>query len=93
LHNLISRFQAAVLQYNLDTRGEYNQDGTSFVFSVPFNASDRPDLAVMATIAIFPRDGGRKAPASVVGYQFTYDSFYDRAMELSRNNVSKQCLS
>ena len=50
----------------------------------------RDDAVVMASHAIFPRDGGIEAPASVVGLQFQHSALLSRFMTItSETNVSK----
>jgi hypothetical protein len=53
----------------------------------------RDDAVVMASHAIFPRDGGMEAPASVVGLQFQHSALLSRFMTItSEITVSKQCI-
>jgi hypothetical protein len=50
----------------------------------------RDDAIVMASYAIFPRDGGMEAPASVVGLQFQHSALFSRFMSItSKTMVSK----
>jgi len=54
----------------------------------------RDDAVVMASHAIFPRDGGMVAPASVVGLQFQHSALFSRFMTItSEANVSKLDIS
>jgi hypothetical protein len=54
----------------------------------------RDDAVVMASHAIFPRDGGMVAPASVVGLQFQHSALFSRFMAIiSETNVSKLDIS
>lgn len=69
------RYKAAVLEHQIDRE--------AFVFSVPFDSEKSEDIMITATHAIFPVDGGKKAPASVVGYKMTLESFYDRFIEIT----------
>ena len=76
-------YKTAILQHQIDPK--------SFVYSVPH--SDEPkeegDLKVTASHAIFPRDGGLEAPASVVGFQFSHAKMLERFTEImSKVNVS-----
>lgn len=41
------------------------------------------DLKVTASHAIFPRDGGREAPACVVGFQFSHASMLERFFNIT----------
>jgi hypothetical protein len=50
----------------------------------------RDDAVVMASHAIFPRDGGMEAPASVVGLQFQHSALLSRFISItSETTVSK----
>jgi hypothetical protein len=50
----------------------------------------RDDALVMASHAIFPVDGGKRAPASVVGLQFEHSALLSRFMDItSKTMVSK----
>lgn len=60
---------------------------------MPFNISEEDDIFITATQAIFPVDGGKEAPASVVGYQLTHKSLYDRFMELTMKTDEVSLLS
>ena len=55
----------------------------SFVFSVPFDIGDKRPTTVTATHAVFKDQGGRKAPAAVVGVQIDYDRFAQTFMEVT----------
>ena len=57
----------------------------SFVFSVPFDIGDKRPTTVTATHAIFKDQGGRKAPAAVVGVQIDYDRFAETFMDVTTN--------
>ncbi|XP_037905987.1 voltage-dependent calcium channel subunit alpha-2/delta-3 isoform X5 [Hermetia illucens] len=47
----------------------------SFVYSVPFNmGEDLSDILVTASHAIFHTEGGKSAPAAVVGFQFRHSA-------------------
>ncbi|XP_069675652.1 voltage-dependent calcium channel subunit alpha-2/delta-3-like isoform X2 [Periplaneta americana] len=68
-------YRSAVLQHE--------KDPESYVISVPFDAGIRDDAVVMASHAIFPRDGGLQAPASVVGLQFPHSALLSRFMTIT----------
>lgn len=71
-------YRSAILQHH-EERIE------SFVYSVK-HASDPDedaDLKVTASHAIFPRDGGREAPACVVGFQFSHASMLERFFNIT----------
>lgn len=74
---------------------EHQIDREAFVFSVPFVSDEYEGLSITATHAIFPVDGGKKAPASVVGYKMTHKSFYDRFIEITSktDEVSNSSIS
>lgn len=75
-------YKSAVLQHFID--------GDSFVYSVPHyedtekdeNATET-DIKVTASMAIFPRDGGKKAPACVVGFQFSHQLMMERFLDIT----------
>ncbi|KAH8402487.1 hypothetical protein KR009_012344 [Drosophila setifemur] len=49
----------------------------SFVYSVPFDAGEsNSEILVTASHAIFHNDGGKSAPAAVVGFQFQHSALY-----------------
>merc|ERR1719461_514863 len=65
---------------------EYHFDNpNSFVFSVPFDIGDKRPTTVTATHAVFKDQGGRKAPAAVVGVQIDYDRFAETFMDVTTN--------
>ncbi len=76
-------YKSAVLQHGIDEK--------SFVYSVPHfddeeerdENSTETDIKVTASMAIFPRDGGKTAPACVVGFQFSHQLMMERFMELT----------
>lgn len=72
-------YKTAILQHQIDPK--------SFVFSVPHaNDPKEPgELKITATHAIFPRDGGKDAPSSVVGFQFSHANMYKRFMEITNS--------
>ena len=55
----------------------------SFVFSVPFDIGDKRPTTVTATHAVFMEQGGKKAPAGVVGVQIDYDKFASTFMDVT----------
>lgn len=77
-------YKMAVLQNQIDK--------ASFVFQV--DQSDGDEVEVMASHAIFPKDGGIGAPGSVVGFQFSHRRMKERFMEITSDvNVSVRLLS
>ncbi|XP_030369817.1 voltage-dependent calcium channel subunit alpha-2/delta-3 isoform X2 [Scaptodrosophila lebanonensis] len=49
----------------------------SFVYSVPFDAGETgSEIIVTASHAIFHSEGGKNAPAAVVGFQFQHSALY-----------------
>ncbi|XP_032307102.1 voltage-dependent calcium channel subunit alpha-2/delta-3 isoform X8 [Drosophila ananassae] len=49
----------------------------SFVYSVPFDAGEsKSEILVTASHAIFHNEGGKAAPAAVVGFQFQHSALY-----------------
>lgn len=73
-------YKTAILQHQIDAK--------SFVFSVPHASDPREpgELKITATHAIFPRDGGKDAPSSVVGFQFSHTQMYKRFMEITSSS-------
>ncbi|PNF16359.1 hypothetical protein B7P43_G10508 [Cryptotermes secundus] len=69
----------------------YGTDPASYVFSVPFDAGLRDDAVVMASHAIFPRDGGMEAPASVVGLQFQHSALLSRFISITSKKTCPTC--
>lgn len=74
-------YKSAVLQHRTAKQ--------SFVYSVPHFSDyedvdmNDPDVKVTASMAIFPRDGGKEAPSAVVGFQFSHNPMYERFMEIT----------
>ncbi|XP_076262378.1 ca[2+] channel Muscle-specific alpha2/delta subunit isoform X2 [Rhynchophorus ferrugineus] len=75
-------YKSAVLQHQYDTE--------SFVYSVPFENSLNNDGLVTASYAIFVKDAGFEAPASVVGFQFSQANLEEKVDEVS-THLSNQC--
>ena len=53
------------------------------MFSVPFDIGDKRPTTVTATHAVFKEQGGKKAPAGVVGVQIDYDKFAQTFMDVT----------
>jgi voltage-dependent calcium channel alpha-2/delta-4 len=72
-------YKSAVLQHDISAE--------SFVYTVPHHDDEKIEgdsyLKVTASMAIFPRDGGKEAPSAVVGFQFSHQPMYDRFMEIT----------
>ncbi|XP_055687320.1 voltage-dependent calcium channel subunit alpha-2/delta-3 isoform X1 [Lutzomyia longipalpis] len=74
---------------------------TSFTYSVPFDAADiihnTNDTLVTASHAIFHSDGGKSAPAAVVGFQFQHSALLTLFRNITANcgdaSCSKTCAS
>lgn len=77
-------YKSAILQHR--------QDNTeSFVYSVKHydDPVEDSELKVTASHAIFPRDGGKEAPACVVGFQFSHARMWERFFNITAvDNVS-----
>ncbi|XP_076233881.1 ca[2+] channel Muscle-specific alpha2/delta subunit isoform X2 [Calliopsis andreniformis] len=58
-----------------------NQDPNSIFITVPWEAGS--DAIVTVSIGVFPKDGGKTAPAAVVGFQMPMRHFYNRFIELT----------
>lgn len=86
-------YRSAVLQHRIDQE--------AFVYSVPLETDEVKEddrdatgsFLVTASHAIFPRDGGLEAPASVVGFQFSHSHLYERFMNITSNvSVSRSLI-
>ncbi|KAJ8953279.1 hypothetical protein NQ318_015861 [Aromia moschata] len=75
-------YKSAVLQHN--------NDSEAFVYSVPFDAGLKRDTVITGSYAIFASDGGKEAPGSVVGFQFSQAKLRDKVLDIS-NKLSSQC--
>lgn len=66
-------------------------ESSSFVYSVQFNASEniaeKNDTLVTASHAVYHTEGGKKAPAAVIGFQFKHS-----ALVTLLQNITSQCL-
>nr|XP_034192789.1 voltage-dependent calcium channel subunit alpha-2/delta-3 isoform X1 [Osmia lignaria] len=67
------------------------QDPNSISLSVPWEAGS--DAIVTVSIGIFPKDGGKKAPAAVIGFQMPMTDLYNRFIELTskEGNSTMNC--
>ncbi|XP_034938366.1 voltage-dependent calcium channel subunit alpha-2/delta-3 isoform X2 [Chelonus insularis] len=66
-------YKGAIFQHQI------NPDSVSL--TVPWNAG--PDATVTASMAIFPRDGGKNASAAVVGFQMPMTAVYQRFIDIT----------
>ncbi|XP_034669004.1 voltage-dependent calcium channel subunit alpha-2/delta-3 [Drosophila subobscura] len=80
-------YKSAILQHHED-RTE------SFVYSVKHynDPMEDSDLKVTASHAIFPRDGGKEAPACVVGFQFSHARMWERFFSITAVDNCNHCL-
>jgi len=81
-------YKSAILQHHED-RAE------SFVYSVKHYDDDMEDseVKITASHAIFPRDGGKEAPACVVGFQFSHARMWERFFNITAvDHVSQRHL-
>lgn len=71
-------YKSAILQHHED-RAE------SFVYSVKYydDPMEDSEVKVTASHAIFPRDGGKEAPACVVGFQFSHARMWERFFNIT----------
>lgn len=79
-------YRSAILQHHSELT-------ETFVYSIKHAAdpNEHKNLQVTASHAIFPRDGGKEAPACVVGFQFSYALMYERFYNItSMDNVSRE---
>lgn len=63
----------------------------SFVYSVPFDSSNRNDTLVTATHAIFHKENGKSAPVAVVGFQFQHSAMVTHFRNITNNCVEPKC--
>ncbi|KAH8279880.1 hypothetical protein KR054_009426 [Drosophila jambulina] len=78
-------YKSAILQHHED-RTE------SFVYSVKHynDPMEDSEVKVTASHAIFPRDGGKEAPACVVGFQFSHARMWERFFNITaEDHVSR----
>ncbi|XP_011699951.1 PREDICTED: voltage-dependent calcium channel subunit alpha-2/delta-3-like, partial [Wasmannia auropunctata] len=75
-------YKGAIFQNELDS--------DSISLSVPWEAG--ADAIVTISMSLSPKDGGKKAPAAVVGFQMTIKDLYKRFMALtSATNFEMNC--
>ncbi|XP_067621341.1 voltage-dependent calcium channel subunit alpha-2/delta-3 [Eurosta solidaginis] len=85
-------YKSAILQH-------HQERTESFVYMVKHASDPAEDseLKVSASHAIFPRDGGKEAPACVVGFQFSHARMMDRFFNITSvdncNGCIKTCAS
>ncbi|XP_003707444.1 ca[2+] channel Muscle-specific alpha2/delta subunit isoform X2 [Megachile rotundata] len=67
------------------------QDPNSISLSVPWEAGY--DAIVTVSIGIFPKDGGKTAPAAVIGFQMPMTDLYERFIQLTSgpSNATMNC--
>lgn len=51
------------------------------------------DITITASYAIFYKDGDSETPASVVGFEYSFQSFYDRFLEITETGRGKSDVS
>uniref|UniRef100_A0A1A9WBW9 VWFA domain-containing protein n=1 Tax=Glossina brevipalpis TaxID=37001 RepID=A0A1A9WBW9_9MUSC len=80
-------YKSAILQHH-EERTE------SFVYSVKHakDPDEDSDLKVTASHAIFPRDGGKEAPACVVGFQFSHALMLERFFNITSVDNCNGCI-
>ncbi|EDW89685.2 voltage-dependent calcium channel subunit alpha-2/delta-3 [Drosophila yakuba] len=80
-------YKSAILQHHED-RSE------SFVYSVKYydDPMEDSEVKVTASHAIFPRDGGKEAPACVVGFQFSHARMWERFFSITAEDHCNHCL-
>ncbi|XP_068900722.1 voltage-dependent calcium channel subunit alpha-2/delta-3 isoform X2 [Tenebrio molitor] len=60
-------------------------DPTAYVYSVPFDAGNDNTTFLTVSHAIFREDGGKKAPAAVIGYQSYHSALYALFRNITTN--------
>ncbi|EDW03637.1 GH10400 [Drosophila grimshawi] len=80
-------YKSAILQH-------HQGNTESFVYSVKHynDPLEDSDLKVTASHAIFPRDGGKEAPACVVGFQFSHARMWERFFNITAEDNCNNCL-
>ncbi|XP_075149778.1 ca[2+] channel Muscle-specific alpha2/delta subunit [Haematobia irritans] len=80
-------YRSAILQHHSELT-------ETFVYSVKHSAdpNEHKSPQVTASHAIFPRDGGKEAPACVVGFQFSYALMYERFYNITSNDNCNGCI-
>ncbi|XP_064542057.1 voltage-dependent calcium channel subunit alpha-2/delta-3 isoform X1 [Drosophila montana] len=80
-------YKSAILQH-------HQENTESFVYSVKHynDPLEDSDLKVTASHAIFPRDGGKEAPACVVGFQFSHARMWERFFNITAVDNCNNCL-
>ncbi|KAH8323327.1 hypothetical protein KR067_005091 [Drosophila pandora] len=80
-------YKSAILQHHED-RTE------SFVYSVKYydDPMEDSELKVTASHAIFPRDGGKEAPACVVGFQFSHALMWEQFFAITAVDHCDGCM-
>jgi voltage-dependent calcium channel alpha-2/delta-4 len=80
-------YKSAILQHTIDIK--------SFVYSVPHEfetVKENEERKVTASIAIFPRDGGKETPSAVVGFQFSHKMMQNQFMEVTEGEIDVSIL-
>lgn len=65
----------------------------SFVYAVPFDASNKNDTLVTATHAVFHKENSKSAPAAVVGFQFQHSAMYALFRNITGNCADSTCMN
>jgi len=68
-------YKSAVLQHQYDHE--------AFVYAVADNEGNEDDVLVIGSYAIFPKDNGKEAPGSVVGFQFSREKLQQKFKEIT----------
>ncbi|XP_037958547.1 voltage-dependent calcium channel subunit alpha-2/delta-3 [Teleopsis dalmanni] len=80
-------YKSAILQH-------HQEPTESFVYSVKHSKDPMEDneLKITASHAIFPRDGGKEAPACVVGFQFSHALMLERFFNITSADNCNGCI-
>ncbi|KAK9890429.1 hypothetical protein WA026_010518 [Henosepilachna vigintioctopunctata] len=77
-------YRSAVLQHQYDHE--------SFVYAIADKEDNEEDILITGSYAIFPKDNGREAPGSVVGFQFSQEKLWQKFREIT-TKPSNDCLN
>lgn len=67
-------------------------DRESFVYAVPFDSGESNDILVTGSYAIFHSDGGKEAPAAVVGFQFSHEALASNFFKITQQGNCLNCV-
>lgn len=78
-------YKSAVLQHQYDKE--------SFVYAIADNEDNEENILITGSYAIFPKDNGKEAPGSVVGFQFGQNELRQRFREITTKPSVRRSLT